>query len=174
MILETIVFSTIAAASFSANWPGCDQKKITTENGLITIYGECANPIICQVLEEHVATDEVDALNSGTLPINIIVSSNSIPGTILLSQLSTGTLPSYVVSSSITATDVTPGTYGSATQSVQIVIGNDGHITSATSRAISGGAEGAGENKIMESFNLWLVIVNLVIGAFFLGRWTKK
>ncbi len=92
------------------------------------------------------------SLNSGTLPTDITVSSNSIPyvagtsvignisgealggfsGTVNLSQLSTGTLPSSVVASSITATGVVAQTCGNGQNSCQSQIGSDGRIYSAS------------------------------------------
>ena len=97
------------------------------------------------------------SLNSGTLPTDITVSSNSIPyvsgtsvignisgealggfsGTVNLSQLSTGTLPSSVVASSITSTGVAAQTCGNGQNSCQSQIGSDGRIYSASQIPIS-------------------------------------
>jgi hypothetical protein len=97
------------------------------------------------------------SLNSGTLPTDIIVSSNSIPyvsgasvignisgqalggfgGIINISQISTGTLPTDIVASSITVTGVNPLTYGGPSVSPQITLQTDGRISFATNTVIS-------------------------------------
>lgn len=91
------------------------------------------------------------ALKAGNLPTNIIVSSNSIPyvngasvfgningsvssftGTIQLTQLATGTLPSSVVASSITSTNVHAGVYGDSSHTLQLTMRTDGRISTMT------------------------------------------
>lgn len=113
-------------------------------------------------------------LAGGSLPTNVLVSSNSISyvnaasvygtfgpgvsfssftGTILLTQLSTGTLPNSVVASSITGTGVAPGTYGSPGSGIGVAftVGSDGRLSSASQTSltiapsqISGGTFGGG------------------------------
>lgn len=96
------------------------------------------------------------ALNAGNLPKNIIVSSNSIPyvdgasvfgningsvstytGTIALSQLAAGTLPSTVVASSITGTGVIGGVYGDASHIPQLTLRTDGRVSTVTVLGLS-------------------------------------
>ena len=97
-------------------------------------------------------------LAGGSLPTNVLVSSNSInyvnaasvygtfgpgvsfssfTGTILLSQLSTGTLPTSVVASSITSTNILKGVYGDSSHTIQVSYGTDGRASTVTVFAVS-------------------------------------
>ena len=88
---------------------------------------------------------------TGTLPASITVSSKSIPvvagasvlgnisglsggitGTLPQNQVATGTWSTSYAASSITATGVTPATYGSGSYSPQLVVHGDGRVYSAT------------------------------------------
>jgi hypothetical protein len=96
---------------------------------------------------------------TGSLPTTVTVSSNSIPyvagasvlgnisgaagtitGTLPQSQVATGTWPTSYAASSITATGVTPATYGSGSYSPQLVVHVDGRIYSAAQLPITVGA----------------------------------
>lgn len=68
-------------------------------------------------------------ISTGTWPAGVFVPAANI---------TSGTLAGNVVASSIAASGVTPGTYGSATIVPQITIGGDGRITSAAQYAIPG------------------------------------
>lgn len=52
-------------------------------------------------------------------------------------NLSAGELPANVIASSVAATGVTVGSYGSATESVQLTIGVDGRISSASNVTVT-------------------------------------
>lgn len=90
-------------------------------------------------------------LAGGSLPTNVIVSSNSIPyvnaasvfgvlnatatyftGPVQLSQLVAGTLSSSVVASSITGTGISKGVYGDSSHALQISYGTDGRASTIT------------------------------------------
>lgn len=92
----------------------------------------------------------------GALPSSISVSSNSIPyvngaavhgnisgnaqnvnGTILQSQIATGTWPSSYPASSITATGATPMVYGGPLVVPQFTLGSDGRIYNAKQYSLS-------------------------------------
>lgn len=96
---------------------------------------------------------------TGDLPADVTVSSNSIPyvagasvlgdisgnaqsinGTLLQSQIATGTWSTSYAASSITATGVPAGTYGSGTYAPQLAIQGDGRVYSATQLPITVGA----------------------------------
>lgn len=96
------------------------------------------------------------ALSSGTLATNIAITSNSISyvngasvygningsvssftGTILLTQLATGTLSSSVVASSITGTGISAGTYGDSSHALQLKFGTDGRASTVTVLSLS-------------------------------------
>lgn len=83
-------------------------------------------------------------LNSVTnVPIAISLSQvapGSLPGGITVppSNLEPGALPGNVVASSLNATGIVPSTYGSPTQTLQLVLGSDGRVTGVTALTIPG------------------------------------
>lgn len=77
------------------------------------------------------ATINSDLFVSGVIGGNGASISNISPAAI-----ATGTLPSYVVASSITATGVTPGTYGDASHSVTVNVRSDGRVQTITAPSI--------------------------------------
>lgn len=125
--------STIVASSITAPSPG-------VAGGL---YGDSSH-----VLQEKIGTDgristvtvlgislPLSDLQSGTLPGGVTVPAASI---------NSGSLGGQVVASSVAATGVVPGTYGSSAQIPQITITGDGRITSASNFALSGLVNGSG------------------------------
>lgn len=99
---------------------------------------------------QHFSAIPLTALNAGTLPTTIAVSSNSIAyvdasaihGNISggaafltvalpIANLAPGTLPTTNAASSVTVSGVAPGVYGGPATTAQIRIGADGRVTSA-------------------------------------------
>lgn len=76
-----------------------------------------------------------------------------------------------VGASELASTAVTPGTYGGATTSPQIVIDADGRVTSATNVTITGGGGGAvpdadyGDITVSSSGTVWNIDANTVTGT---------
>lgn len=68
------------------------------------------------------------------------IAPGSLPGSITVpaSSIEPGALPGNVIASSLNATGIIPSTYGSPTQTLQLVLGSDGRVTGVTALAIPG------------------------------------
>ena len=84
-----------------------------------------------------VGSGSITAVNGSAVLGDISGNAQNINGTLLQSQIATGTWSSSFPASSITVTGVSPGTYGGSQQSAQIVVGTDGRLTSATNYPIT-------------------------------------
>lgn len=67
-------------------------------------------------------------ISTGMLPPGVQISAN---------QISTGTLPNYVIASSVAATGVTPGTYGVANRTLTAAVQADGRISAISQPLIA-------------------------------------
>ena len=118
--------SNLAAGTLTGSNPA---SSITASGVSAGTYG---GPL--QIPQFHVGTDgRIDTASQYSLmvpPANI--ESGAIPAgvTIGAAYISTGTLPSYVVASSVANSGVTPGTYGDIMRTVTAVVGADGRVTS--------------------------------------------
>lgn len=105
---------------------------------------------------ENVGNIPLTNLQSGTLPYDVTVATNSIPlvlgssvqgnisgnaanitGNLPIAQIAPGTLPNDVPASSITVTGVAPGYYGGTGQAVLINIRSDGRVASISQSTYS-------------------------------------
>lgn len=106
-------------------------------------------------------------LNSGSLPAGVLVPTANI---------SSGTLATNVVASSITASGVASGIYGSPTQTQQLTVGSDGRITSIVSQNIPAVSTYAALVNVdnnwaaTQTFKSSITINNLVFSTQFVGN----
>lgn len=111
------------------------------------------------------------------------ITAGLLPGgvTVNPSAINAGTLGVGVVAQTLTATGVTPGTYGTPTQSAQITVDAEGRITSATQLPIPGISTSAASNNVdnawqhaQTSFSSWTINANMLVtgtltAGFFVG-----
>lgn len=81
-----------------------------------------------QTAAQYLLTVPTANISTGALPSGV---------TIAAADVSTGTLHAYVVASSVSASGVIPGSYGSATRTVVLTVQSDGRITTSTSTLIA-------------------------------------
>lgn len=79
---------------------------------------------------------------------NISGNAGGLTGTLPLNKLAAGTLATTVVASSITATGVVPGVYGSATQVPILTVRSDGRLGAASSTTVSVSAANIGAGTL--------------------------
>lgn len=127
---DLATFTDLGTFTHGSYFYGMDVSSIATSLpstlvGVVTVDGETFN----------VSFNTVPwALKAGSL-ITPLTSALLASGSVGTSQISDGT----VTSTDLSSTGVTAGTYGSATQSAQIVVDAAGRITSASNVAISAG-----------------------------------
>lgn len=160
-ILPVGVIVPVANISSGTFPTGVVASSITGTGAVPGIYGS-ADHVIVAGLRSDGRLDFMTSLaialppaqiNPGTLPVGVMVP---------LTNLQAGIIPDYVAASSVTATGVVPGVYGTNTHSAQITIAYDGRITTATSLLIPGVSTSTAHNDVD---NAWLHSQTFINGS---------
>ncbi len=128
-------------------------------SGVLVTNGASANPswsTAPTIAGTNITGIPLTAINAGTLPSSIGVTDASIvsvsgskvtgnisgaasgiTGTVSIAQIVPGTLPTSIPASSVTASGVPAGTYGSSSDYTQFTVGSDGRLTAAAEGAIA-------------------------------------